>query len=485
MFEFELPEKFRRYVPLLAWLVTVLVFLAVPLKIISLGYLPGDDALRHAAKAVSGKTWPEILVVGDSYKIDQSLGWHAILGWVHHLMGWDAEALVIFSVAGLFLMVNCAMLPWLKRPEAWLVSVLTAMMVSDLSQRFLLGRPFILTITVLMTVLFAVQHKKPGGWMLAMMTVLITACTYIHGVWYLWLLPIAAIFFAGKFRWSFLLAGAWVLGTGFSMLLSGHPADYLGHALHMALNGVGGHLTNRTEVTELQPSGGDILAVMVMGAVMALRLWNKPAAPSFTKNPAFWLMLGCWILGFRIGRFWEDWGWPSLMVLIAMEVELLMVAKLAEDSLRRLFVVLILAAATFACVTSDQNSRYTQTLTTQFLSEKEHPELAGWMPEKGGILYSADMTIFYQTFFKNPHGDWRYQLGFEPALMPAEDFETYHKILWNGGDVKAYAPWIEKMKPADRLMVRGNTSQRPSIPQLEWYYGVSGVWIGRLPRTTP
>ena len=483
MFEFELPERFRRYVPLFAWLVVVVVFLAIPLKIISLGYLPSDDALRHAAKAVSGKPWPEILVVGDSFKIDQSLGWHGILGWVHQAMGWDAEALVIFSVVGLFLVANCAMLPWLKRPEAWLVAILAAMMVSDLSQRLLLGRPFILTVTVLMTLLFAVQYKKPDWRMFALMTALITACTFIHGVWYLWLLPIAAIFFAGKFRWSFVLAGAWVLGTIFSMLLSGHPSDYLSHAVHMALNGVGGHLTNRTEATELQPSGGDILAVIVMGGVMALRLWNKPAAPSFTKNPAFWLMLGCWILGFRIGRFWEDWGWPSLMVLIAMEAEFLMVAKLAEDSLRRLFVVLILAAATFACVTSDMNSRYTQGLTTQYLSEKEHPELAGWMPDKGGILYSADMTIFYQTFFKNPTGDWRYQVGFEPALMPAEDFETYHKILWNNGDVKAYAPWLEKMKPADRLVCRGNSGQRPNIPQLEWYYGVTGVWIGRLPRT--
>ena len=60
MFEFELPERFRRYVPLAVWLVVALVILAIPLKIISYGYLPGDDALRHCAKAVSGKPWTEI-----------------------------------------------------------------------------------------------------------------------------------------------------------------------------------------------------------------------------------------------------------------------------------------------------------------------------------------------------------------------------------------------------------------------------------------
>ena len=67
--------------------------------------------------------------------------------------------------------------------------------------------------------------------------------------------------------------------------------------------------------------------------------------------------------------------------------------------------------------------------------------------------------------------------------MPADDFKTYHTILWNGGDAKAYAPWVEKMKTADRLVIRGNAGQQPNIPQLQWNYGVSGLWIGRTPRS--
>ena len=67
MFEFELPERFRRYVPLAVWLILAAVLLLIPFKIISYGYLPGDDALRHCAKAVSGKSWPEIIVVGDTF----------------------------------------------------------------------------------------------------------------------------------------------------------------------------------------------------------------------------------------------------------------------------------------------------------------------------------------------------------------------------------------------------------------------------------
>jgi len=484
MFDFELPERFRRYVPPAVWLLVALVILAIPLKIIGYGYLPGDDALRHVAKAVSGKPWPEILVVGDNFKIDHNLGWHAILSAVHRTLGWNTEGLIVFSVVILSIIVNGAMLPWLKRPEAWLAALLPAMIISDVPQRLMLGRPFILTIAVLMTILFAQQTRKPSAGMFVLITALMTACTFVHGVWYLWVLPLAAFLFAGQFGWTALLAGAWLTGVGLAALLTGHPADYLTQALQMAVNSVGLHLTNRTEATELQPFSGEILSVLLVGALVGLRSLAKLDAPPLARNPAFWLVCGCWILGFRVSRFWEDWGWPALLVWVALDVQLLLVAKLAADSLRRFWLALILSAATFLCVTSDLGARWTQALTWQFLTPA-NPDVGNWMPDQGGVLYTVDMTIFYQTFFANPHGDWRYILGYEPALMPPEDFATYQKILWNGGDVKGYAPWVAKMKPADRLVVRGDNgggTGHPNIPQLEWKYAVSGIWIGRTPR---
>jgi hypothetical protein len=39
------------------------------------------------------------------------------------------------------------------------------------------------------------------------------------------------------------------------------------------------------------------------------------------------------------------------------------------------------------------------------------------------------------------------------------------------------------MTPADRLVMRGQGGGAPDISKLEWKYGVSGIWIGRLPRT--
>ena len=101
-FDLSFLEPFRRYVPLAAWAIVILLLLVIPLKVISYGYLPGDDALRHAAKAVSGKTWPEILVLGPAFHFDPNWGWHWLLEKIHLSTNWDAERLVVFSVLTLF-----------------------------------------------------------------------------------------------------------------------------------------------------------------------------------------------------------------------------------------------------------------------------------------------------------------------------------------------------------------------------------------------
>ena len=47
---------------------------------------------------------------------------------------------------------------------------------------------------------------------------------------------------------------------------------------------------------------------------------------------------------------------------------------------------------------------------------------------------------------------------------------------------KPYKPWVDKMRPEDRLVIRAPRAVPPGIPQLEWNYGVGRIWIGRLPR---
>ena len=245
-------EALRRYVPLAVWAIVILVILAIPLKIISYGYLPGDDALRHAAKAVSGKPWSEILVLNHAYQIDHEFGWNLLLKKIHLWENWDAEALVIFSVVALFVLTAGSVLPWLKRPEAWLITLTATMIVSDLPQRFTLGRPFLVTLSVLMTLLLWQMYgaSAPKWRVILLMTGLFAISTFVHGAWYLWVLPIAAFFFAGQFRWGLALTAGWVAGVLLGSALTGHPVGYprasaetgaarRRDALHHAHDGVG------------------------------------------------------------------------------------------------------------------------------------------------------------------------------------------------------------------------------------------------------
>ncbi len=475
----------RRYVPLAAWVIVVLVILAIPLKIISYGYLPPDDALRHAAKAVSGKPWPEILVLGPAFQIDHNYGWHFLLRQIHLWTNCSTEGLVVLAVVALFTLVGWSALPWLKRPEAWLIALTATALTSGVLGRLLLGRPFLVTIAGLLIILFVWQIRgstPPRWWTAVWMALLIAICSFVHGVWYLWALPVAAFFLAGQFRWGLALIVGWLAGVFLGASFTGHPFESLYQAVVMAYRAFGMHLTQRTMVTEFRSSSGDVFGLIILGGLLILRQLAGLKARALTTNPAFWLATLTWVLGFKAVRFTADWGWPALMVLITCDLQLLLEARFAADSFKRLALVGGLAVTTFLATTNDFNSRWTYNLTQQYLTPDDK-SLTGWLPDKGGILYSSDMAIFYQTFFKNPNGDWRYILGYEPALMPDEDFRVYHKILWNFGDSKTYAPWVEKMRPEDRLVISGGRSSPPNIPQLEWNYGVSDIWIGRLPRT--
>jgi len=478
-------DRLHRYVPLATWAVVILVILVIPFKIVSYGYLPGDDALRHAAKAVSGKPWSEILLLNPAYQIDHEFGWSLLLEKIQHAENANAESLVVFSVVSLFMLAGWSVLPWLKRPEAWLMALILASLLMGLPQRWMLGRPYLVTLAALLNLLLVWQthgSSAPRWWMMGLMTFLMAASTFVHGVWYLWALPVAAFFLAGQFRWGTALMLCSAVGIFLGSALTGHPVAYPLQAVKLAMLTTGIQDTAHIKAVELQPFNGNILAVMLVGGLLVLRRLAGLAARPLTANPAFWLAGMGWMLGFVVGRFWFDWGGAALLVLLTGDLQLFLQTRFRADSFRRLGLVCGVALTLFLVTTNDIGSRWTQNLTWQFVTPDD-PDLAGWLPDRGGIFYTADMTLFYETFFKNPRADWRYVLGFEPTLMPAEDFKVYHRVHWNFGDTQAYEPWVEKMQPPDRLVIRGDRSGPPNLPQLEWEYGVSGIWIGRLPRS--
>ena len=139
-------------------------------------------------------------------------------------------------------------------------------------------------------------------------------------------------------------------------------------AFKLALLAVGAHATTRTMVTELQPFDGNILALVILGGLLVLRQLAKLNSIPLPKNPAFWLTCLCWVLGFKVARFWDDWGWPALMVLMTWDLQSLLLARFAEVTFKVARTNAGLAAATFLCVTNDAHSRWSQTLSDRYIT---------------------------------------------------------------------------------------------------------------------
>jgi hypothetical protein len=88
------------------------------------------------------------------------------------------------------------------------------------------------------------------------------------------------------------------------------------------------------------------------------------------------------------------------------------------------------------------------------------------------------MRIFYQMFYRRPDAPWRYVVGFEPGIMPREDLLVYRDIL-KARTPQAFAPWVGKMRPPDRLVIRSVGVGPPPIEGLEWHHLGGEIWSGR------
>jgi hypothetical protein len=214
-------------------------------------------------------------------------------------------------------------------------------------------------------------------------------------------------------------------------------------------------------------------------------LWLKSQKAlefSDIDNPVFILALTGWILGLKTQRFWLDWGFPALCVWMAIKFDNLISIKLSGFPFRKAVITAVSAVVLFFMVTADVASRWTYNLNIEYLS-KDNLRQAQWLPDDGGIIYFADMNLFYQTFYKNPRANWRYILGFEPTMMPDEDLGIYRRIHWNLGVPESYKSWIDKMKPQDRIFIKNPTvNPRQVLSQLQWQKVANNIWVGRLPK---
>lgn len=474
----------KKYIPLIVISVAILAIIMIPFRAISYGYLPVDDALRHAAKVLSGKDWSQILVIRDDIRMDSHPGWHAVLDFMRRNFNFDQDGLVVFSVAALFILFALSPLFFIKRPEAWLATLLLFSASTGGMGRLFSGRPYIISMAALIIICLSWQDLKtkkfPAGAVL-FFGILIALSAWAHGSWHLWALPALAFFLAREYRAAarFIIAAA--AGIALGACLTGHPVLFLRQGLSHTMLAFGNNQLQRMLVSEFQPHYADtITAIIVCGFLVWRHIrgsWNIKCI----DNPVFILAASGWVLNFFVCRFWLDWGMPAAMAWVALEFQDVFNGMFREYSRRRVVAAAAIAACLFISFASDINGRWTYNLTTEYLVEGD-PKQREWLPEPGGIIYSNEMSVFYQTFFRNPRAPWRYALGFEPAWMRPDDLAIYRRIQWNYGAAQSFDPWVKKMRPQDRLVVRGSSESRPQVEGLEWYYAATNTWVGRLPR---
>ncbi|HEX3719405.1 MAG TPA: hypothetical protein VH595_15735 [Verrucomicrobiae bacterium] len=472
----------ERYAPLLCWMAAILTALFICLKIVGSGYLANGDARRHVAKPFANKQYSEIVVMRPEYVVDHSPGWEWLLGALQKAFGWSEDALMSFSVSSTLFFVLCFPLIWVRCPEAWLAAVLAQMIaIPELMTRWTQGRPYLLTEGILMGLLFAWSKedaRRPSWWKVAGTCLGFCLSVWMHGAWYLWVLLFAAFFLAQRWRAGFWLAACWAVGTVVAALLTGKPIAFLKEAILIAKWVSQEHLPKWMLVGEFRPSEGEFGTVVLLAVVY---LWRRRAGrpgPLLATEPVVWMIAINWVLGLSADRFWADWGLPAAIVWMAMQFDAEMPVLWSGAPVKRVVACGMVALPLFLTSTNDLGRRYTFYENEVFVDAAD-PQLKGWMPGPGGIFYAGNMQFFYNTFFKNPQGDWRYIAGFEPALMPPEDLKIYRGIQLSGGAFQAYEPWIRKMRPEDRLEIE--SSFQPDLPALEWKRAVGNIWIGRLP----
>jgi len=465
------------------WVIACTVLVYLPLRIISFGFLPPDDALRYAAKAVSGKTWREIVLLRPEITIDHNLGWDWILTGMHHMTHWDAANLVFFSVVLMFLVFTIAPMPWLKRPESWLASLAVVLLVFPyFAVRAFVGRPLFVSMAVTLVLLSLwIKPGEKSRRVLIASALLMAFAVWVHGSFYLLTFIPFVFFLAQRWRDGLKLLLCWAAGSLLGALATGRPSAVLYESILIPIMALGQNAPVDSLVGEFQPFDEGYPALIVVGVVLLWRKCRGLPVRTIWRDPVFLMAVIGWVLGIRIFRFWLDWGIPALALWLAREFDQIFETHLAVNSWRRPATAALLAFLLCSGLATDSDARWSQYSNWQSLDSRR-PDHVGWLPDPGGILYCVNMSVFYETFFTNPHGDWRYALGFEPSLMLPEDYAVYKELWRTKNAVQATAPWVAKMTPADRLVLLGPAEPKPTIPELEWFYAADDTWVGRLPK---
>ncbi len=469
-------QKLIRSAILFTCLATILL---TCLQVFAHGYFPTDDALRHVAKVISGRDWSDILVIRPEITMDSHPGWHFILDLAGRFVGYDNQYLLNFSVLFLFLLLTCPLVFYFRRPEAWVLTLLfMAVFYWGPVFRLFYGRPFIFSMFLVLMFCFLwsrIRDRQYPVLEVGLYAILVALSTWIHGTWYLLALPLAALLICCQWRVLWIMTCATFLGVLLGAVLTGSPLSFLYQMIWHVAEAFGQHDFQRQLVTEFRPFDGAPALVVLAGMLLLWRVARNDWSLGSVYNPVFIFAGLGWIMGFVAGRFWYDWGWPALAFWVAVEIHRAMEQNIREFDPRRLALVGVVCLSLFLAVSNDRGSRWSgKPVVWPDMQNEEHRP---WLPDKGGIVYNSSMRLFYNLFYENPQGPWRYTLGFEPIWMPKEHLEIYRHIQLTKGSAESYQPWVEMMTPKDRMIL--TRSSQPGIEGLKWHQVTPGVWSGR------
>jgi len=478
---------FQRYVPLIAVGMVLVTLLLIPLRILSYGFVPVGDARRHIAKAFTDKSDNDVIVQRPGFALDHNPGWDWVLRHLRKLTGGNLEQMTVFAIIILLLALFVPALPWLRRPEAWLAAWLAELIVLPfLMVRLVQIRPLLIPEGILVALLFGwakADRQRPSWLKLTLTIAAFSVATWIDGGWFLWGFLFAAFFLARAWPRLGWLVTCWVVGTAIALVLIGSPIQFSIQTFKQAVLVATEKVPAWVLVGEMGPTEALCNTFIIVGLVFLWRRQEGKSAASLLDTPVFWMVILCAVLGLKTERCWGDWGIPAAVVWLTLQFEEAFTRFYDSVSPKRLLVCGFIGVALFLQSTNDYGRRYSVTAGQQFI-EAANPELQGWLPRKNGIFYCDDMNFYYDTFYKNPQEDWRYILGYEPALMPEDDLKILRSIQLSRGAFSAYQPWVRKMTSADRLVIRCDF--KPNLPELEWHQAVGNIWLGRLPqKTTP
>jgi hypothetical protein len=466
-------------------LVVVSALLLTPIRILGHGFFPSDDALRHAAKAVSGRPWSDVLLLAEGAAEDLHPGWHALLSAVHRVASLDAHALVLFSVV--FAFAAFAM-PWVlmrRRPEAILFGLLVAnLMAPQDFGRFFVGRPFLLTAAALNALLLALPKLQdsialPRRTLLAI-TFLVALAVWMHPSFYLWGLPILSCALARHWRAAARAVLAVSAGALLGGVFAGRPLGLIVQNLRHGWTtaDLSAPASLAAELRPHLPPPGILVTVVLLLIVRALQRRSLRAG---IDAPVGWLTVSGWLLGFVSGRFWYDFGMLGFIHLVSQEAEVVLPSPGAAA--RRLGAVSLASAVFVLVVGADTDGRWARPHDLKWVALFD-PTHRPAFPDPGGLLYADSMDFFFQGFYRQPDAPWRYVVGFEQSIMPPEDRRVLRALMASRPlrPGHLFEPWIRRMRPEDRLLLEGQGAHdRPQLRDLEWTFVPPTFWSGRKP----